>query len=81
MKQEFIKIALTVNYCVGVLNLAMFWVAVMCDKGPDWAALAVIATQFIAPFISSCVAQVKLKKSLNEKGLRLGADGLVTTIK
>lgn len=81
MKQEFIKIALIVNYGVGVLNLAMFWVAVMTDKEVDWSTFAVATTQFVAPFISYCVAQVKLKKSLNEKGLRLGADGLVTPIK
>lgn len=69
----------SVKFCLlcmalGVINVAVYWVAVFMDKAPDATVACTGMVEMIAPVLGYYIYQAKLKDSRNKYGI--DADGV-----
>jgi hypothetical protein len=60
-------------FALGVVNVAVYWVAVFADKAPDATVACTGMVEMIAPVLGYFVYQAKMKDSRNKYGI--AADG------
>jgi hypothetical protein len=60
-------------FALGVINVAVYWVAVFSDKAPDATVACTGMVEMIAPVLGYFIYQAKLKDSRNKYGI--AADG------
>lgn len=73
-----------VKFCVacvlfGVVNVAVYWIAVFMDKAPGTEVAVAGVAEIIAPVIGYLIYQAKLKDSRNKYGI--DKDGVPYAVK